>query len=114
MIKFHKFFENKYQGTKPGINHRHRRAIPGSSSDGRYIRKHENIVPGYVKTDPSKNQTIEQLRGSTGKKVCGTSDLDYIRREYKVIPMKGQIKKLGSTGIQLYFDKKLKKFVLER
>tara|TARA_E500000318_G_scaffold73635_1_gene68295 strand:+ start:212 stop:556 length:345 start_codon:yes stop_codon:yes gene_type:complete len=114
MIKFHKFFENKYQGAKPGINHRHRRAIPGSSGDSRYLRKHENIVPDYVKTDPTKNQTIEQLRNGPGKKVCSTPDLDYIRKEYKIVPFKGEVKKLGSTGIKLYFDEKLKKFVLEK
>jgi len=114
MIKFHKFFENKYQGPKPGINHRHRRAIPGSSGNSRYLRKHENIVPDYVKTDLTKNPTIEQLRGVTGKKVCGSADLEYIRKEYKVIPFKGEVKKLGSTGIKLYFDEKLKKFVLEK
>jgi len=114
MIKFHKFFENKYQGAKPGINHRHRRAIPGSSGDSRYLRKHENIVPDYVKTDPTKNQTIEQLRNGSGKKVCSTPDLDYIRKEYKIVPFKGEVKKLGSTGIKLYFDVKLKKFVLEK
>ena len=114
MIKFHKFFENKYQGAKPGINHRHRRAIPGSSGDSRYLRKHENIVPDYVKIDPTKNQTIEKLRNGSGKKVCSTPDLDYIRKEYKIVPFKGEIKKLGSTGIKLYFDVKLKKFVLEK
>ena len=114
MLTFHKFFENKYQGAKPGINHRHRRAIPGSSGDSRYLRKHENIVPDYVKTDPTKNQTIEQLRNGTGKKVCSSADLGYIRKEYKVVPIKGEIKKLGSTGIKLYFDEKLNKFVLEK
>ena len=114
MIKFHKFFENKYQGAKPGINHRHRRAIPGSGGDSRYLRKHENIVPDYVKTDPTKNQTIEQLRNGSGKKICSTPDLDYIRKEYKIVPFKGEVKKLGSTGIKLYFDIKLKKFVLEK
>ena len=114
MIKFHKFFENKYQGTKLGINHRHRRAIPGSSGNSRYLRKHENIVPDYVKADPTKNQAIEQLRGSSGKRVCSSSELDYIRKEYNVVPYKGEIKKLGSAGIKLYFDEKLNKFVLEK
>jgi len=114
MIKFHKFFENKYHGAKPGINHRHRRAIPGSGGDSRYLRKHVNIVPDYVKTDPTKNQTIEKLRNGPGKKVCGSQDLDYIRKEYNVVPFKGEVKKLGSTGIKLYFDEKLKKFVLEK
>ena len=94
-------------------NHRHRRAIPGAG-DPRYTRKHQNIVPDYVKADPTKNQAIEQLRGSSGKRVCSSSELDYIRKEYNVVPYKGEIKKLGSTGIKLYFDEKLNKFVLEK
>jgi len=61
MLRFCKFYENKYQGAKPGINHRHRRAIPGAG-DPHYMRSHQNIVPDYVKTDPTKNQKIELLR----------------------------------------------------
>jgi hypothetical protein len=114
MLTFHKFFENKYQGAKPGVNHRHRRAIPGVSSDLRYVRDHENIVPDYVKTNPTKNPKIEQLRDGTGKKVCGTRDLEYIRKEYNIVPFKGKVKKLGSTGIMLYYDNGLNKFVIER
>jgi len=30
------------------------------------------------------------------------------------MPFKGEVKKLGSTGIKLYYDEKLKKFVIER
>ena len=113
MLRFSKFFENKYLGAKPDVNHRHRKAIPGRGTPG-YLRKHLNIVPDYVKTDPNKNNNIEQLRDSTGKKVCGTRDLDYIRKEYNVIPFKGKVKKFGSTGIKLYFDTNLNKFVIER
>ena len=113
MLRFCKFYENKYQGAKPGINHRHRRAIPGAG-DPHYMRIHQNIVPDYVKTDPTKNSNIELLRQGSGKKVCGTPDLEYIRKEYNVIPFKGEVKKLGSTGIKLYFDDKLKKFVIEK
>ena len=113
MLRFHKFFENNYRGAKPGINHRHRRPIPGNG-DPRYIRKHENIVPDYVKTDPTKNGKIEYLRSNMGKKVCGTNDLDYIRKEYKIVPIKGKIKKLGSTGIKLYYDDNLMNFVIEK
>ena len=113
MLRFHKFFENMYKGAKPGVNHRHRRAIPGAG-DPRYTRDHLNIVPDYVKTDPTKNQKIELLRQGKGKKICGTPELEYIRKEYSIVPFKGKIKKLGSTGIMLYFDDNLNKFVIER
>ena len=113
MLTFHKFFENKYRGAKPGVNHRHRRAVPGAG-DPRYVRKHLNIVPDYVKVDNSKNQKIEHLRQGKGKKICDTPDLEYIRKEYNIVPFKGKIKKLGSTGIKLYFDDNLNKFILER
>ena len=67
-----------------------------------------------MKTDPTKNSKIELLRGKKGKHICGSPELTYIRDTYKVVPIKGQIKKLGSTGIKLYFDNNLGKFVLER
>jgi len=94
-------------------NHRHRRAIPGSG-DSRYMRKHQNIVPDYVKKDPTKNPKIELIRNKHGKQICDNNTLVYIKNEYNVIPFKGEVKKLGSTGIKLYFDDKLKKFVIER
>ena len=109
MQGFSKFFENKYQGPKPGVDHWHRKSIPDSSG-----RKRANIVADYIKTDPTENQKIEQLRDGQGKKICGTRDLEYIRNQYKIVPFKGKIKKLGSTGIKLYFDNQLNKFVIER
>jgi len=93
-------------------NHRHRRAIPGAG-DPRYSRKHQNIVPDYVKTDPTKNSKIELIRKKMGKQICDTKTLEYIRCTYNVIPYKGEVKKLGSTGIKLYFDDQLNKFVIE-
>jgi hypothetical protein len=109
MLRFHKFFENKYQKPKPDVDHWHREVIPNSGG-----RKKGNIMADYLKTDPSKNQKIEQLRDGHGKKVCFPADLDYIKSQYKVIPFKGEVKKLGSTGIKLYFDSNLNKFVIER
>jgi hypothetical protein len=94
-------------------NHRHRRAIPGAG-DPRYTRKHQNIVPDYVKTDPTKNPKIELIRQKRGKQICDTNTLNYIRKEYNVIPYKGKTKKLGSTGIKLYFNNQLNKFVIEK
>lgn len=102
MDSFSKFF----------TNHRHRRGY--TDHDKHYQRKHLNLVPDYVKKDPSKNPKIEMLRGKKGKQICGTPELNYIRKEYNVVPYKGEVKKLGSTGIKLYFDTQLGKFVLER
>ena len=93
-------------------NHRHRKGY--TDHDKHYQRKHQNLVPDYVKVDPSKNSMIELLRQKKGKHICGTPELDYIRKEYKVIPFKGEVKKLGSTGIKLYYDNNLGKFVIER
>ena len=109
MQRFSKFFENKYQGPKPGVDHWHRKSIPNSGA-----RKRANIVADYIKTDPTKNQKIEQLRDCHGKRICGSTDLEYIKTHYNVIPFKGEIKKLGSTGIKLYYDGQLNKFVIQR
>ena len=102
MDTFSKFF----------TNHRHRRGY--TDHDKHYNRKSLNLVPDYVKKDLTKNPKIEQLRGKNGKKVCDGKDLTYIRNEYNVVPYKGEVKKLGSTGIKLYFDESIQKFVIER
>ena len=115
MQLFKKFFENKYSGPQVGVNHRHLRAIPKASCNG-YTRKDnsEKIIPDYVKADPSKNAKIESLKDSHGMRVCDRKDLEYMRTEYNVIPSKGEIKKLGSTGIQLYYDEKTNNFIIKR
>ena len=74
----------------------------------------EKIIPDYVKADPSKNAKIESLKDSHGMRVCDRKDLEYMRTEYNVIPIKGEIKKLGSTGIQLYYDDKTNNFIIKR
>ena len=93
-------------------NHRHRRGY--TDHDKNYRRKNQNLVPDYMKSDPTKNSKIEMLRGANGKKICDSRDLEYIRKEYNVIPFKGKNKRLGSTGIKLYYDNNLNKFVLEK
>ena len=93
-------------------NHRHRRGY--TDHDKHYRRKHLNLVPDYVKKDVTKNPKIELIRNKRGKQVCDNNTLNYIRKEYNVIPYKGETKKLGSTGIKLYFDDSLNKFVIER
>ena len=115
MQLFKKFFENKYSGPQVGVNHRHHRSIPKASSNG-YTRKDnsEKIIPDYVKIDPSKNPKIESLKDKIGMRVCDSKDLEYIRKEYNVIPIKGEIKKIGSTGIQLYYDTKTNNFILRK
>ena len=86
-------------------NHRHRRAIPGAG-DPRYTRKHQNIVPDYVKTDPTKNPKIELIRQKRGKQICDTNTLNYIRKEYNVIPYKGKTKKYEEGEPKELGDKK--------
>jgi|TARA_A100000172_G_C3039422_1_gene109837 hypothetical protein len=102
MDSFSKFF----------TNHRHRRGF--TDHDKHYSRKSLNLVPDYVKTDTSKNNKIELLKKSKGKKTCDSRDLTYIRDIYKVVPLKDKVKRLGSTGIKLYYDKNLNSFVLEK
>lgn len=102
MDTFSKFF----------TNHRHRKGF--TDHDKHYRRKSLNLVPDYVKKDPNKNMKIEFLRNGKGKKTCDAKDLQYIRKEYNVIPFKGETKKLGSTGIKLYYDENLNNFVLEK
>ena len=115
MQAFKKFFENVHNGSQYNVNHSHRQSIP--NSDG-------SIVPDYVKskndasisTNKTKllNQKIESLKDGHGIRVCDRKDLEDIRLLYKCIPIKGEVKKLGSTGIQLYYDNNTNNFIIKR
>ncbi len=100
MDTFKKFF----------TNHRHRRGY--TDHDRNYNRKHLNLVPDYMKTDASLNSKIEKLRDRKGREVCNSTDLTYIRDKYKIVPIKGKTKRLGSTGIKIFFDDSIGKFIL--
>jgi len=93
-------------------NHRHRRGY--TDHDKSYNRKHLNLVPDYMKVDSSLNSKIEKLKTRMGKEVCNGADLTYIRDKYKIIPLKGETKNLGSTGIKLFYDDSIGKFVLQK
>lgn len=113
MQTFKKFYENVYTGVQHGVKHSHRRSLP--KIDG-------SIVPDYVKakndtsvsTTKILNPKIEKLKDSHGMQVCDCKDLEDIRKLYNCIPIKGEIKKLGSTGIQLYYDNNTGNFILRR
>ncbi len=113
MLQFAKFFENKYTGTKPGVNHRHR-GNGFTDTHSTYRRKHLNLVPAYVKTDPTKNQKIEQLKNANGTKVCSPSDLQYITNTFKIVPHKDKVHTLGRTGIKLSYNPNTNVFILQK
>lgn len=104
-VKFKDFY-------KIGTNHRHRRGF--TDHDKHYRRKHLNLVPDYVKTDPTKNEKIEKLKNRPGFEICSPNDVIYITKNFNIVPHRDKINKLGSTGIIFAYNKKLKRFTLQK
>ena len=100
MDTFSKFF----------TNHRHRKGY--TDHDKHYQRKHLNLVPDQFKKDLSKNQKIENLKSSPGSSPCTSSDLNYIRQTYNIVPRKDKEQLLGKTGIKLMYNPESQTFIL--
>lgn len=113
MLQFAKFFENIYSGPKPGVKHRHR-GSGFTDTHSTYRRKRLNLVPDYVKTDPTKNQKIEKLKNGHGTAICSPTDLQYIKNTFKIIPRADKKHTLGRTGITLLFNPTTNAFILQR
>lgn len=113
MLPFKKFFESKYSGTQPGVNHRHR-GTGFTDTHSTYRRKHVNLVPDYVKTDASKNQKIENLKKNKGSCACTPADLQYITKTFSIVPHKDKSQTLGRTGIVLSYNPQTQTFMLQK
>lgn len=79
-----------------------------------YRRKHLNLVPDTFKTDHTKNQTIERLKEHPGSHPCTSSDLDYIRKTFSIVPRRDKEQMLGKTGIKLFYNPETKTFILQK
>ena len=103
MDNFAKFYSNS--------KHRHR-GNGFTDVHKTYRRKHLNLVPDQFKKDLSKNQKIENLKSSPGSSPCTSSDLNYIRQTYNIVPRKDKEQLLGKTGIKLMYNPESQTFIL--
>lgn len=96
----------------PGTRKRHQHPIGRTG----YDRKNPQFVPDMHKADLRSFQKLENLRnGKTGRYVLSPSEFSKLKKLYSINLVKpGEIKKLGNTGINLYFDPNFNKFVMER
>jgi hypothetical protein len=106
--KLDKNLTKGYNGTKK--RHQHPVGLPGLT------RKHQQFVPDMWRAKPYANDKINSLLAlGKGRYVCSPSDIKYVKSEFGVTDLlPSNIKKLGNTGISLYYDTQLKKFVLEK
>ena len=76
----------------------------------------QNLVPDRDKVDPTLNSKVEILRDlSSGKEYVTDADLQYIIPKYNLQNLdKTSPKFLGKTGIVLYWDDTVNRFVLEK
>jgi len=108
MYRLNKSITRLNTGSKK--RHQHPVGLPGLT------RKHQEFVPDMHKADPQYNNKINSLLTlKKGKFICSPEDIRFIRKKFGVEDMlPSRVKKLGNTGIVLYYDMNLKKFVMEK
>jgi hypothetical protein len=89
---------------------RHRATIPNDPK----FRQNPQLVPTMHKVDMSKIQKVEQAK--TGQRVVlMPADIQPILQKYNInSPINQEPKKLGNTGVTIFLDPQLNKYVLKK
>ena len=103
---------DKIVGMKIGTKKRHHHAIGRSGIN----RKHREFVPDMHQPDMGSFAKLDNLRkGKTGTKVLSPSELNKLKQRFNIgIILPGEVKKLGNTGISVYFDKQTNRYMMQR
>ena len=96
--------------TGPKMRHMHAVGLSGLS------RKNPQFVPDMHKRDPSSFSKLEDLKNNNcGKRVLSPSEYNKLRKRYNIdLVLPGKHKMLGNTGIKVYYDNNLKRFIMEK
>lgn len=96
----------------PGTKKRHQHAVGRPGLD----RKNPQFVPDMHKADLNSFQKLDYLRnGKKGRYVLSPGEFSKLKKLYNISLVKpGEVKKLGNTGINLYYNQEFNKFVMER
>ena len=107
-------FRDYFKGPVKKRGTRQQRGVTGMN------RKSQNLVPDIHKVDPTLNQNVEKVRnGKIKRQPVNKIDLRYILTTYNIRELSTHTtprnaKKLGSTGIFIYFDKNINGYVIEK
>lgn len=79
-------------------------------------RKHQNLVPACHKVDPTSNQKVDILKDmEKGTKVLSWTDLKHVISKYNVGNLsKDKPRKLGNTGISIFWNHSLNNWVITK
>ena len=96
--------------TGPNMRHMHPVGLPGLT------RKNPQFVPDMHKKDPSSFSKLEDLKKcQAGKRVLSPSEFNKLKKRYNIdLITPGKHKMLGNTGIKVYYDNNLKRFIMEK
>lgn len=96
----------------PGTKKRHQHSVGRAGLD----RKNPQFVPDMHKANLNSFQKLDNLRnGKKGRFVLSPSEFSKLKKLYNISLVKpGEVKRLGNTGINLYYDQEFNKFVMER
>jgi len=96
----------------PGTKKRHQHAVGRPGLD----RKNPQFVPDMHKADLNSFQKLDSLRnGRKGRYVLSPGEFNKLKKLYNISLVKpGEVKRLGNTGINVYYNQEFNKFVMER
>jgi hypothetical protein len=96
----------------PGTKKRHQHPVGRTGMD----RKNAQFVPDVHKADMGTFSKLDNLRkGQTGKFVLSPSELKMVKDRFNISHiMPGEVKKLGNTGIRVYLDTAVNRYIMER
>lgn len=96
--------------------HKSRTQKVGTDLSKNYLRKHQNFVPDYRKTDNTKIPKVERLkRKRTGREVLNHHDVKRIFDMYNISDLSPtNPRRLGNTGISIMFNQSTGKFILQK
>lgn len=96
----------------PGTKKRHQHPIGRTGLD----RKNAQFVPDMHKSDMGTFSKLDNLKkGQSGRFVLSPSELKMVKDRFNIsYILPGEIKKLGNTGIKVYLDPAINRYIMER
>ena len=107
------FSKKNHSSTRIGTKKRHMHAV-GRVNYSR--KKHLEFVPDTHKPDMGTFDKLDNLRdGKKGRAVLSPSEFNKLKQRFKIdLVLPGEYKKLGNTGIRVYHDPTINRFIIER
>lgn len=115
-MKFDSLFESYFNTAKQVVGKTTTRQQSPRMGATPWRQGSQNLVPDRDRVDPSLNSKVEMLRNKpNGREIVTDADLKYMISKYNLGNLdKSTPKFLGKTGIKVYWDDNIGKFVAEK